>query len=158
MFRRYTLWYVAALLMWIFLENIFDHFVQYLCTVPTSRYIPAHFLDIADISYKETWLRILYVFESINQLFEYNIKRGFYSDVYTILSRDLINNIDHILKRILLLCIHHFKNQIWFTVWTICAFRVLNPNQWSLAKQSGLKSWKLMPKITKTRWSQTGWC
>ena len=107
-FSHYTLWCVAALLMWIFLENIFDHFVQYSCTVPTSRYIPAHFLDIADISYKETWLRILYVFES-NQLFEYNIKRDFYSDVYTILSRDLINNIDHILKRTLLLCIHHFK-------------------------------------------------
>ena len=26
--------------------------------------------------------------------------------------------------------------------WTICAFRVLNPNQWSLTKQSSLKSWK----------------
>ena len=42
------------------------------------------------------------------------IKRDFYSDVYTIL------------------------NQIEFTVWTICAFRVLNPGQCSLAKESSI--------------------
>ena len=32
------------------------------------------------------------------------------------------------------------------TIWTICAFRVLNPLQWSLAKQCNLKSWKVMTK------------
>ena len=50
------------------------------------------------------------------------MKRDFYLDVYTILSR------------------------IELTTWTICAFRVLNPRQWTLAKQSKLKSWKVMPK------------
>ena len=38
------------------------------------------------------------------------MKRDFYLDVYTIL------------------------NRIQLTIWTICAFRVLNPRQWSLAK------------------------
>ena len=28
-------------------------------------------------------------------------------------------------------------NQIKFTIWIICAFRVLNPLQWSLAKHEG---------------------
>ena len=37
-----------------------------------------------------------------------NTKRGFYSDVYTIL------------------------NRIWLTIWTICAFQVMNPLQWKL--------------------------
>ena len=27
-----------------------------------------------------------------------------------------------------------FFNRIKWTIWTICAFRVLNPHQWSLAK------------------------
>ena len=41
--------------------------------------------------------------------------RDFYLDLYTIL------------------------NRIYFTIWTICAFRVLNPQQWSLATQSSFK-------------------
>ena len=45
----------------------------------------------------------------------YNMKRDFYLDVYTIL------------------------NQIQLTIWTICAFQVLNPHKWSLAKESSLK-------------------
>ena len=44
-----------------------------------------------------------------------NMKKDFYLDVYTIL------------------------NRIQLTIWTICAFRVLNPRQWSLAKQSNSK-------------------
>ena len=48
-------------------------------------------------------------------------------------------------KRLLLRCIHHF-NRILFTIWTICAFRVLNPHQWSFARQWNLKSWKVMIK------------
>ena len=36
-------------------------------------------------------------------------------------------------KRLLLRCLHHF-NRFKLTTWTICAFRVLNPLQWSLAK------------------------
>ena len=46
-------------------------------------------------------------------------------------------------KRLLLRCIHHF-NRIELTTWTICAFRVLNPHQWSLAKKWNLKSCKVM--------------
>ena len=55
----------------------------------------------------------------------WNIKRDFYWDVNTIL------------------------NQILLTIWTMCAFRVLKPRQWSLAKQSSLKRWKVMPKMSK---------
>ena len=44
------------------------------------------------------------------------MNRDFYLDVYTILYR------------------------IQFTKWTICAFRVLNPRQWSLAKPSNSKA------------------
>ena len=51
-----------------------------------------------------------------------------------------------------------FLNRIQLTIWTICAFRVLNPRQWSLAKQSGLKMWKVMPKVPKQGKSQKGWC
>ena len=36
-------------------------------------------------------------------------------------------------------------------IWTICAFRVMNPRQWSLAKESSLKRWKYMPNSAKTR-------
>ena len=39
-------------------------------------------------------------------------------------------------KRFLLRCIHHFKSDLINNIWTICAFRVLIPRQWSLAKQS----------------------
>ena len=64
-----------------------------------------------------------------------NIKRDFYLDVYTVLIR------------------------IKFTRWTICAFRVLNPHQWSLAKMSYFqKMKKRCPKRAKTSWSQKGWC
>ena len=41
-------------------------------------------------------------------------------------------------KTLLLRCIHQFS-QIKLKIWTICAFRVLNPRQLSLAKQSNLK-------------------
>ena len=44
--------------------------------------------------------------------------------------------------------------RIKLTTWTICAFRVLNPRQWSLAKQSSLKSWsdaQNVPKQTKAK-------
>ena len=41
---------------------------------------------------------------------------------------------------------------------TLISFQVLNPPQWSLAKQSSLKSWKLIINSTKTSWSQKGWC
>ena len=43
-------------------------------------------------------------------------------------------------------------------IWTICAFRVLNPRQWSLAKERCWKSWKIMPKSTERSLSQKGWC
>ena len=45
--------------------------------------------------------------------------------------------------RLLPRCIHHL-NRIQLTIWTICAFKVLNPHQLSLAKQSSLKSWKVI--------------
>ena len=31
----------------------------------------------------------------------------------------------------------------------LCVFGVLNPHQWSLAKRSSLKLWKVMPKMPK---------
>ena len=49
-------------------------------------------------------------FYSLVQIF-LNSNRDFYQDVYTIF------------------------NRIKLTKWTICAFRVLNPHQWSLAKR-----------------------
>ena len=66
-----------------------------------------------------------------------NTKRDFYSDVYTILNRILLS------------------------IWTICAFRVLNPRHWSLAKQFIVeKRWLKIdaPKVPKTNWTQKGWC
>ena len=33
-------------------------------------------------------------------------------------------------KKLLQRCIHHF-NRIKLTIWNLCAFRVLNPHQWS---------------------------
>ena len=55
-------------------------------------------------------------------IMRWNLKRDFYLDVYTIL------------------------NRIQSTIWIICAFRALNPHRWSLAKQSNLKSWKVITK------------
>ena len=55
-------------------------------------------------------------------VFVLKYKRDFYQDVYTILNTIL--------------------NRIKLTIWTICAFRVLNPRQWSLAKQSTFKRLK----------------
>ena len=49
-----------------------------------------------------------------------NLKRDFYLDGYTI------------------------SNRIELIIWTICAFRVLNPHQWSLAKRNNFKSWKVL--------------
>ena len=46
-------------------------------------------------------------------------------------------------------CISSFVFYIKLTIWTICAFRVLNPRQWSLAKERSLKSWKCLPKVPK---------
>ena len=44
-------------------------------------------------------------------------------------------------------------------MWTICAFRVLNPRQWSLTKQSSLKkSWTWITQKCQNSWSQKGWC
>ena len=63
-----------------------------------------------------------------------NITRDFFYDVYTIL------------------------NRIWLTICTMCAFRVMNPNQWSLTKQSRFKSLKWLPESAKTSWSQKEWC
>ena len=59
-------------------------------------------------------------------------KNDFYEDVYTIL------------------------NRIQLTVWTICAFRVMNPRQWSLAKESSLKIEQWCPKSIKSRSNQKG--
>ena len=65
----------------------------------------------------------------------YNTKRDFYTAVYTIWYR------------------------IYLTIWTICAFRLLNPRQWSLPKPSSKNGWILTPqKCLSTSWSQKGWC
>ena len=42
------------------------------------------------------------------------------------------------------------------TIWTICAFRVLNPRQRSLAKQCNLKSWKVMTKRCQNKLEPKG--
>ena len=55
------------------------------------------------------------------------IKKETCSKMYTPFKSDLINDMDH------------------------AHFRVLNPRQWSLAKESSIKSWKCMPKNAKTR-------
>ena len=60
-------------------------------------------------------------------------------------------------QRLLLRCIHHFWSKK-LTIWTICAFRVLNPHQWSLAKNVLSNVEKRSPKSAKTSWSQKGWC
>ena len=44
------------------------------------------------------------------------------------------------------------------TIWTICAFRVLNPLQWSLAKDISWKSWTIMPKKCRKKLKKKGWC
>ena len=51
-----------------------------------------------------------------------------------------------------------FLNRIKLTIWIICAFRVLNPHQWSLAKHVISKVEKRCPKRAKTSSSQKGWC
>ena len=38
--------------------------------------------------------------------------------------------------------VYTILNRISLTIWTIWAFRVQNPLQWFLAKQSSLKRWK----------------
>ena len=55
------------------------------------------------------------------------MKSDFYLDVYTIL------------------------NRIQLTKWTICAYRVLNPRQWFIAKQRNSKSWRVMPQKCKIK-------
>ena len=53
-------------------------------------------------------------------------------------------------KRLLLRCIHHFKSDLIYSM-TICAFRVLNPHQRSLAKQSNIQQKRIFePFHTKT--------
>ena len=42
----------------------------------------------------------------------------------------------------------HFKSDL-LTIWTICAFRVMNPHQSSWAKQSSLKIENDSPKVPK---------
>ena len=66
------------------------------------------------------------VFSTVGLSHMTNIKRDFYQDVYTILNRILL------------------------TIWTKCAFRVLNPRHWSLAKQRSLESLKEMAYSTYT--------
>ena len=43
-----------------------------------------------------------------------------------------------------------FLNQVISTVWTICAFQVLNPIQWSLAKQLQYDA-KIIPKQVEVK-------
>ena len=62
------------------------------------------------------------------------INRDFCYDVYTIL------------------------NRIKLTKWTICAFRAMNPRQWSLAKEVVPRVGKRWPKSAKTSWRQKGLC
>ena len=69
-----------------------------------------------------------------NRMYSINSNRDFYEDVYTIL------------------------NRIKLTIWTICAFRVLNPRQWSFAKQSSSKSWKFRPQKCQNKLKPKGWC
>ena len=59
--------------------------------------------------------------------FALSMNRDFYLDVYTIL------------------------NRIKLTIWTMCAFRVLNPRQWSLAKD-----WKAMPQECRIKLKPNG--
>ena len=47
-------------------------------------------------------------------------------------------------------------NRNKLTIWTICAFRVLNPRQWSLAKQCNFKSWKVMTKRRQNKLKPKG--
>ena len=62
------------------------------------------------------------------------MNRDFYLDVFTILNSDLINNMDHM--RI--------------------SSRVLNPRQWSLAKQSNSKSWKVLSQKCQIKFKPNG--
>ena len=69
---------------------------------------------------------------SVNPVHFSNMNRDFYQSVYTIF------------------------NRIKLTIWTICAFRVMNPNQWSLAKQISIKSWKVKPKTCQNKLKPKG--
>ena len=44
-----------------------------------------------------------------------------------------------VIKKRLLLSLYTILNRIWLTIWTIFAFRLLNPHQWSSAKHGSLK-------------------
>ena len=57
--------------------------------------------------------------------------------------------------RLLLRCI---VTSFLLKIWTICAFRVLNPRRWSLAKETSWKSWNIMPVSAERSLSQKGWC
>ena len=74
------------------------------------------YFSVSSISNHSTANRTKYAWQKnyFKRLFLY-IKRDFYSNVYAIL------------------------NRIYGTIWTICAFRLLNPRRWSLAKQSSLQ-------------------
>ena len=53
-------------------------------------------------------------------------------------------------KRLLLRCIHHFKSDLINNMdHKACAFRVMNPRQWSLVKQSSLKDANSGPNVSK---------
>ena len=55
-------------------------------------------------------------------------------------------------------CSHNFKSDL-IRIWTKCAFRVLFPHQWSVAKQRCLKCWRVMPQnCQKISLSRKGWC
>ena len=42
------------------------------------------------------------------------------------------------------------------TIWTICAFRALNPRQWFLVKDSSWKGWKIMSQKCRKKLKPTG--
>ena len=43
------------------------------------------------------------------------------------------------MKKDLYLDVYTILNPIQLIIWTICAFRILNPHQWSFAKEINLK-------------------
>ena len=98
---------------------------------PSGHLVPSPILGLADAPIVETkFLEIaMSLLDSSPRIplgtfsiFLSNSNRDFYWDVYTIFDRNEL------------------------TIWTICAFRVLNPLKWSLAKHVVLKRWKVMTK------------
>ena len=88
--------------------------------------------------YKTTevdWRTLLHVPSGTPSGSTWNTKGDFFSDVYTILKR------------------------IKWTIWTICAFRLLYPRQLSWAKKNVIqKIEKWCPKSVESSLRQIGWC